>query len=213
MTSTSSRILAGGEANVAPVRWRSTGAPPGMQNTPHAPADPNIEARIQAAYKEGLAAGEATAAQKAGELAAPVLTNFASIAQQLAAARKSARQEAEEPMVRLAIAIARRILHREIATDPTAILGLVRSGIERLNLRETYRLRLAPGDAQIVIDNRQDMGLPGAIEIVADPALSPGSAIFETARGELDVSGHTQLDEIERGFADLIGKRRGLIQR
>jgi flagellar assembly protein FliH len=163
---------------------------------------------LQDAYQQGFVAGQATAAQRAGELAAPVLTNFGNIARQLADERKNARQEAEEPMVKLAIAVARRILHREIATDPSAILGLVRSGIERLNLRETHRLRLSPGDAQITIDNRNDMGLPPAIEIIADPTLLPGSAVFETSRGEFDISAHTQLEEIERGFADLIVKRR-----
>jgi len=111
-------------------------------------------------------------------------------------------------MVKLSIAIARRILHREIATDPTAILGLVRSGLDRLNLRETHRLRLSPGDAQIAIDNRDDMGLPPALEIISDPALPPGSATFETSRGEMDISAHTQLEEIDRGFTDLIVKRR-----
>ena len=208
MTNTSSRILTGTEADKAPVLWRATDSPhPTAPRTSRA-ADPGIEARLQDAYQQGFAAGQATAAQRAGELAAPVLTNFAAIAQQLAGAQKKVRQEAEEPMVKLAIAIARRILHREIATDPTAILGLVRYGIERLNLRETHRLRLAPGDAQIVIDNRDDMGLPPAIEITADATLAPGSALFETARGEMDISTHTQLDEIERGFTDLVVKRK-----
>ncbi len=36
-----------------------------------------------------------------------------------------------------------------------------------------------------------------------DASLAPGSAIFETSRGELDASVDTQLAEIDRGFADL----------
>lgn len=207
MTSTSSRILTGSEAEAAKILWRP-GNPPRQSAATSRSADPGIDSRLQEAYQQGFASGQATAAQRAGELAAPVLTNFASIVQQLASAQKDARKEAEEPMVRLAIAIARRILHREIATDPAAILGLVRSGMERLNLRETHRLRLSPGDAQIVIDNREDMRLPSGVEIIPDPDLPPGSAIFETARGELDISAHTQLEEIERGFTDLIVQRR-----
>jgi flagellar assembly protein FliH len=111
-------------------------------------------------------------------------------------------------MVRLALAIAQRVLHREIATDPLAILGLVRTGLDRLSARELHRLRLSPGDAQIAIDNRADMELPPAVEILPDPSLPPGSAIFETTRGELDASISTQLGEIERGFADLVVRRR-----
>jgi flagellar biosynthesis/type III secretory pathway protein FliH len=42
------------------------------------------------------------------------------------------------------------------------------------------------------------------VKISADAALVPGSAIFDTARGEVDASIQTQLDEIHRGLADLV---------
>jgi flagellar assembly protein FliH len=167
-----------------------------------------VEARVHAAYSRGVAAGEATAQQRAEGLAAPVLSSFDSIVQQLAIARQNARQEAEASMVKLALAIARRVLHREMATDPEAILGLVRSGFDRVNAREVHRLRLSPGDAQVVSSHRTDLAIPPAVEICAEAGLGPGSAIFETTRGDLDLSVQTQLEEIERGFADLVVQRR-----
>jgi flagellar assembly protein FliH len=174
-------------------------------------ASEGLEARLHASFEKGRAEGrvegEAIANQLAGELAGPVLNNFGNIVRELAAARQQARHEAEDSMVKLALAIARRILQREISTDPEAVLGLVRTGLDRVNARETHRLRLAPGDAQIVLDNRADLSLPAAVEVVADATLAPGSAIFETSRGELDVSTQTQLLEIERGFADLMVRR------
>ena len=94
------------------------------------------------------------------------------------------------------------------ATDPEAILGLVRSGFDRITTRELHRLRMSPGDAQIVRDNLADLHLPPAVEVVADGTLAPGSAIFETTRGELDVSAQTQFEEIERGLTDLIVRHR-----
>ncbi|MEI9812717.1 MAG: FliH/SctL family protein [Acidobacteriota bacterium] len=148
------------------------------------------------------------AQQIAGQLAAPVLTNFGAVVNQLAAARKQARHDAEESIVKLSLAIARRVLHRELSTDPEAILGLVRSAVDRLNAREVHRLRLSPEDAAVAIDNRGDLGLAQAVEIVADGTLPAGSAIFETTRGEFDVSAQTQLEEIERGFTDLVRRRR-----
>jgi flagellar assembly protein FliH len=179
---------------------RRAGAQPHQQDS--------AEARVHAAFHRGVAEGEATAEQRAGVLAAPVLSNFGAIVKELAAARKHARQEAEGSIVKLALAIARRVLHREMATDPEAILGLVRSGIDKLSAREMHKLRMSPGDARIVVDNRADLGIPPAVEICPDAALPVGSAIFETARGELDLSIQTQLEEIERGFADLVVKRR-----
>ena len=214
----SSRLFPKGEQvpDLTPIAWRSAGGAP-AQNVPQggmrrAGAQPHpeesVEARVHAAYNRGVADGEATANQKAGALAAPVLANFGSLVRELSAARATARQEAEESMVKLALAVARRILHREMATDPAAILGLIRSAFDRLNAREIHKLKLSPGDAQIVLDNRSDLSIPQAVEIVADSALAPGSALFETTRGELDLSVQTQLEEIERGFTDLVAQRR-----
>ena len=222
----SSRLFPGGvgsdSGEVLPIVWRpagsGAGAPSAQTNSAGTASPPRygatpasdaaIEARVQAAYNRGVADGEATAQQRAGSLAAPVLSNFGSIVKELAAARKSARQGAEESMVKLALAIARRVLHREMATDPDAILGLIRSGFDRLSAREIHKLRLSPGDAQIVIDNRTDLAIPDAVQIVSDAGLPPGSAIFDTTRGELDLSIQTQLEEIERGFTDLVVQRK-----
>ena len=211
----SSRLFPGGlegggsdSGEIRPIVWRHAGGGaggPSAQTGPTATAsvprygappisEAAIEARVQAAYNRGVADGEATAQQRAGSLAAPVLSSFGSIVKELSAARKHARQEAEESMVKLALAIARR--------------GLIRSGFDRLNAREIHKLRLSPGDAQIVIDNRTDLAIPDAVAIVPDGGLPPGSAIFDTSRGELDLSIQTQLEEIERGFTDLVVQRK-----
>lgn len=212
----SSRLFPGGLGDATPIEWRPVGGSPLQRSTGQSPprragAQPHpeesVEARVKAAYDRGVAAGEATAEQRAGALAAPVLGNFAVIVKELATARKHAREEAEDSMVKLALAIARRVLHRELATDPEAILGLVRSGIDKLSAREIHKLRLSPGDARIVQDNRVDLAIPQAVEICADAGLPAGSAIFDTLRGELDLSVQTQLEEIERGFADIVDQR------
>ena len=112
--------------------------------------------------------------------------------------------EAEHDTVKLAIAIARRILHREITADPDAIVGLVKAAFEKLDARETHRLRVAPADAALLGAHRGRLDFPPALEIASDASLRPGSAIFETSRGELDASIDTQLGEIDRGLADLV---------
>ena len=118
----SSRLFSGGLGDAVLIEWRPAGgagqsAPPRSSSQRRAGAQPHpeesIEARVQAAYERGVATGEATAEQRAGVLAAPVLQNFSAVVKELAAARKHAREEAEESMVNLALAIARRVLHRE----------------------------------------------------------------------------------------------------
>lgn len=210
---------------VAPIRWRmaeqeqsTIGPRPSSpeRSGPHSMEPPGIppaevEAQLAAAYQKGLEEGrqqaQAAAQEAARQQLAPVLEHLASAAQQVTTAGARIRKESEAILVKLAIAIARRTLHREIQTDPEAILGLVRSAFDRLDARETHQLRLAPSEASMVNQQRGSLSLPERLKIVADPALPPGSAIFETSRGEMDASVMTQLDEIERGFADLVQRR------
>jgi flagellar assembly protein FliH len=165
------------------------------------------ETRVKSAYQQGQAAGEAAASQRAAQRIEPALAALGRMTQELGGARKRFRAEAEEDTVKLAIAIARRVLHRELATDPEAILGLVIAAFQKLNARETHRLRLSPADAGMLQQYREQLDLPPGLEILSDSTLPTGSAIFETSRGDLDASVNTQLAEIDRGFADVIRRR------
>ena len=215
-----SKVHPGGEG-VEARRWRWRSA----QGAPAAPAGSGAEAafpgtggregelhdRFEAiegqAYASGEAAGRAAGEQRAMERLAPVHASLSAMVQELAATRQRVRQEAEAGTVELAMAIARRVLHREIATDPEAILGLVKAAAERMNAREIHRLRVAPDDARVIQEHRPRLHLPPGLEVVADPTLATGSAVFETARGEMDASIGTQLEEIQRGLADLVRRR------
>jgi flagellar assembly protein FliH len=218
----SSRVLREGDAvKVTPIAWRNANGstanrpdhpPPGADAAADARAqlaelERQTDARVKAAYQQGQAASEAAATQRAAQRIEPALASLSHLTQELAGVRKRFRAEAEEDTVKLAIAIARRVLHRELATDREAILGLVIAAFQKLNARETHRLRLSPADMGTLQQYRERLDLPAGLEIVADASLPTGSAIFETSRGDLDASVDTQLAEIERGFADMIRRR------
>jgi flagellar assembly protein FliH len=205
-----------------PIEWRPAG---GSTVQPHLPRaaetghalvsesrvaelQQEAEARVRAAYNQGLAAGEAAAAQRAQQKLDPVLNGLNAVISELASMRKRTRMEAEDDAMKLAIAVARRVLYRELATDPDAILGLVKAAFSKLNARETHRLRVSPGDAAAIQENRAKLQIPPGVEIVPDGSLTPGSAIFETSRGELDASVDTQLAEIDRGLTDVLKRRK-----
>ena len=203
----SSRVIRSGDRNAQnAAAWRpfSSGiAQPPRSAAAEADLHRELEARTKAAYQQGFAAG----VQQASERIEPAAAALNRLVAELSSVRKRFRAEVEEDTVKLAIAIARRVLHRELATDPEAILGLVIAAFQKLNARETQRLRLSPADAALVQEHRPRFQFPQALEISADPSLAPASAIFETSRGELDASVDTQLSEIERGFADLVKRR------
>lgn len=160
------------------------------------------QARIQqtrdAAFQEGARKGreEASAELK------PVLERLSRAAADLSNLRDHVRRQAEADLVKLALAIAKRVMHRELAIDPDALQGIVRTALDRLQNREVDRLRVHPSQVGSVRSCLEAAGRAPALEVAADASLNCGDAIFETSLGALDASVDSQLREIERGFAD-----------
>ena len=214
----SSRILRGAAVHTEPLHLRAVGGNAVAHGSARATGsgeDAEIQARIQDAVEQGRREGQVAAAQQASQQAAlqarqqldPVLAGLKQMVEALTGQRRQLRAESEEDMVQLAIAIGRRILHRELAADPEAVLGVVKAAFARLNAREIHRLRVSPGEAHILEQHRGALQFPQALEVVSDGSLTAGSVVFETTRGELDASVETQLSEIGRGLTDVLRRR------
>ena len=212
-----------GEAQ--PMVWRNIGREPAgvsqpaaqSSQTPKGPAqqqdriqevEREMEQRTKQAHQQGYAAGQAAGAQQASQELEPVLARIARSIEELSALRRKIRGEVEEDAVRLAIAVSRKIMYREITVDADALLGLVKAAFQRVDAREIQRLRVHPDDAAGLQRNLHADGMPSRLEISADPSLERGAVILETTRGNLDASIGTQLQEIERGFLDVVKRNR-----
>jgi len=220
----SSKILRGESKKIETLQWHSVEREGGLfapssdgspsQNNPATDKAHILELRIaemesemvrrsDAARAAGHREGEAAGTARASASIEPVIQKLTRTIQDLAGYRARFRREAEQDLVKLSMAIARKILHRELAIDPNAILALVRVVLESIDAREVHRVRMHPVDAAVVEKFLGSMGAPQQMVVVADASLERGAAIFETERGNLDASIQTQLAEIERGFADL----------
>lgn len=213
----SSRILAASVPST-PVRWKRVGQEPREEAAAQAPEQrgaaagtpeqrpegADTERRIEEAHRRGFVEGEARGRQTASQQVQAAVERLARSAAEFLALRPQARREAEEDVVQLALAVARRVLRRELTVDPGAILGLVKAAMEKLDARDLRKIRAHPETAALLGKYLLDAGLPERMEIVPDGALEKGAAILETARGSLDASVDTQVAEIERGFTDLM---------
>ena len=164
--------------------------------------------RVRAAEEQGYDQGQAAARQNFLVQLEAMQTTLARTIEEITGLRQRYRREAEQDVVALALAVSRRILHRELTVSPDALIGLVKAALDKIDAREVSRVRVSPKDAAMVGEFFEKMGLPHRIEVSADPGLAAGSVILESNRGDsncgwLDASVDTQLNEIERGFADL----------
>lgn len=122
--------------------------------------------------------------------------------------RASYYRRIEGEVVQLALAIARKILHREVQVDPHALAGIVRVTLEKLDSGTTVDLHVHPAE---VTEWRhyfacQAEGTP-APEVHEDPAIPAGECRIETSLGSTEVGLELQLKEIETGLLDLLAQR------
>jgi flagellar assembly protein FliH len=164
-----------------------------------------IDQRVQEALAAGRSQGEAAAREALAANLDAELERVKKLGNQILASAPQLRKQAEGDLVRLAIAIARRILHREIAVDSEALLGLTKAALAAIDQREIQTIRTHTDNVPLVTRILEQGKSTRRIEITGDARLDSGALIIETSRGQLDASVETQLDEIERGFVDLVG--------
>ncbi len=163
--------------------------------------------RIEDAIERGRTEGQGSARQALSQQFETEMARAGRLMEDLIAAGPKLRRRAEEDMVRLAVAIARRVLHREITVDSEAVLGLVKAAFARIDQREVMQVRTDATLMGVMQRIIQTLDPGRKINLVVDAALPPGSLILETSRGQLDASVETQLDEIQRGFTDFVHGR------
>jgi flagellar assembly protein FliH len=213
----SSRIyLPGDGRETAPVPWRRVGAAPAAraagESEPDAAArmaqlEAQYQQKVREAHAAGIREGEIAGRNRAGAEMQPVMERLARSIQEIANMRNRLRREAEADVVQLALAIARRVIRREMAADPDALRGLVLAALEKLQGQEISRVKVHPAHAALVKSCLQQALSAGVVEVAADQSRELGSVIFETSRGNLDASVDSQLQEIERGLTDRLRKQ------
>ncbi len=195
------QVLRSGEAN-------PTGGPEVQERfaAQVAQIEQQYQHRLQEAHTAGMHEGEVTGKNRAAAEMQPVIERLARTIDELSQMRARLRKEAEADMVKLSLAIARRVLRRELAIDPEALHGLVMAALEKLQGQDLCRVKVHPSHAALVKTSLQKTVTGNAIEVIPDASREPGTVIFETQRGNLDASVDSQLREIERGLADCLRK-------
>lgn len=167
----------------------------------------SLEIRCREARDSGYRDGETAGRNAANAQLQTLLDKLARSIQEIAEARPKLRAEAEGDLLKLSLAIARKVLHRELSADPDSIAGLIKVCLDKIRLQEIIRVRIHPQHhpqvQQLLV--RLSTGVP--IELLPDPKLPLGGVVIETTRGEFDASVDVQLKEIERGLTDRLLSR------
>ena len=115
-------------------------------------------------------------------------------------------RDVEHEVVKLALAVASRILRREAQMDPLLLTGAVRVALGQLAASSEVRL-LVPA-AELELWQEAIAHLPHLAmkpQVTAGEGMRLGDCRIESHVGKVDLGVRAQLAEIERGFFDRVG--------
>ena len=114
--------------------------------------------------------------------------------------------EVERELLTLAMALARQIVRRELKTDPTQIIGIIREAIAALPVAtRDVRVHLHPEDAAVVKQHLAPTENERAWTIIEDPVMARGGCQVTTNTSRIDARLETRLGSI---LSELLGTER-----
>jgi flagellar assembly protein FliH len=173
-----------------------------------------LKKREAAAYELGAVAGRAAVQAEAARAIAQgkefVTESLKSFEQE----RKLYYRRMEGDIVELALAIARKVLHREAQVDRIVLAGVVRVALEKIAGSSQVTLHVHPTAVRAWQEYVAEQTVLKTIPaIVEDGSLRPDQLVLKTNHGSTELGIEAQLKEIEKGFSDLVHqKKRSLKQ-
>ena len=192
------------EASVEPFRWepvRKSDSGPVFGTPPASPPDPEVQQRIvtqeREAFAKGYQQGERAGAEAAAKRADGMIKRLAQTVDELGGVRGEIIRRTERQMIQLVLAIAERIIHREVSLDPSLLAGMARAALDRLGEYGSATIRLHPEDFAAI---GARAATEGPVRVVADAVVPRGGCLVQSDFGFMDSSPEAQFRELARAL-------------
>jgi flagellar assembly protein FliH len=152
------------------------------------------------AFTKGYAQGERAGAEAAATRGEAMLRRLAQTIDELGALRAELIHKSERQLVQLAIAIANRVIQREITLDSELLVAMARVALDRLGDTSSATIRLHPEDYAAALAARGGELSTESVKVVADPIVSRGGCLVESDFGLIDLTLGAQIAEITTGL-------------
>ena len=160
-------------------------------------SDAQMKDTGKAAYEKGYADG--LAFQKKD--VAMALGALSTATRAMPMIQKDILVKGEEQIIKLAIAIAEKILHTEVTTRKDAILEVLKTAIRSVADTDGMKIRLNPQDFRYMMEVKKDFlqsfDSLRNVMFEEDSSIKRGGAVVESALGEVDARLESQIREIK----------------
>ncbi len=166
-----------------------------------AQAREKVDALRQQAEQDGQAAALRGAQATVGQQLLTLLPALRTAVAEIRDAKQAWLARWEAGGVRVATAIAQRLIRRELAHRPEITLDLVRESLELAAGSSQVCIRLNPADHKALGGQARklvkELSILGEVEVKADPEVAPGGCRLDTRFGAIDQQFESQLKRIE----------------
>jgi len=115
-------------------------------------------------------------------------------------------RQSEQALVRFSFGVAKHIIGREARVESDLVLARVKEGVARILGVEKIKIRVHPGDLELVRNHRDRIRTMGdalrEVVVEADDHLEQGDCILESDLGNIDARIATQLKQVEDALFD-----------
>jgi flagellar assembly protein FliH len=151
-------------------------------------------------FAKGFGEGQRAAAAAAQQETAALAKKLAATLDDLMRVRTEMIRHTEKQMVQLALAVARRVVHREVALDPQVLATMMRVALERVSDAAKVTVRLNPVDHQSVTAALSGSATSDQVTLLADGRVPRGGCRVESEYGDVDAGVDAQIQEIARAL-------------
>lgn len=159
----------------------------------------------QEAYDLGLAEGMKRGAAQQKQEQAKLVNALSGLIGELTREKKEFLSRMESEVLNLAFAIAEKVLNHEIVTDKDAICKVLGGALKKIVDQEAMRIRVNPDDYRYLTERKTDIfpGLEGIKDAMLeeDATIGRGSAVIDSAFGEVDARLDQQLSELKAALS------------
>ncbi|MEJ2099666.1 MAG: FliH/SctL family protein [Desulfobacterales bacterium] len=183
---------------------------PDVEETPVQPKGPSVEEIKENAFQKGFAEGQKVGFESGTKKVDPVINSLHQALVQLQNIRREIYQELEKEVVRLALAIAKKIVCHEVKTTRETVLCVAREALSRVENPAKIKIKLNPEDLQFINDTKSQLSQMldnvDHIRFEAADSIQRGGCLIETDRGDIDARIEKQFQAIEETFKTQFGQ-------
>ena len=159
---------------------------------------------VQEGHQNGFSQGREAGITEGLKEIETSLCTLRQATQEIKKLRKELYLKAEKETVKLSLAIARKILVREPATNPEIIEGIVKKTFETIAINAPVRIRFHPSELVYMRERRHLIPIEGDVTFIEDPSISCGGCVVESLSGDVDARIESQIEMIEETFGQAL---------